>query len=1077
MPVFTSIAAGIAAISTWTIGLGSLGTFAVGNFILRTAAQIGIGLIAASLAGKGQGKSDPFSIKGQISAGGNVPRSFMLGPSLTAGSLVWHSEWGKAGKTPNAYYTQVIALSDVPVAGLNRVFVNGAAVTLDAVAGTNGRAVLEYRVEGKDHQWIRFHDGNQTTADPFLTGTVSPLAVRPYEATRIGTGIAYAVVTTLVNQKLFTGFPSFKFVLDGVPLYDISRDSTQGGAGAQRWDDRSTWGGDGDALPAVQAYNLTRGITVNGVWIYGLQGVSAARIPAAHWIAQIEKCRAPIAAASGFEPAYRSAGEVFCGDELGRTFERILTTCSGRYSEIAGAYKIFLGAPDAAVFAFTDGDIISTAPQSMTPFNGLADRVNGITGTYPSPDEGYVARATPPIYRPDYEAEDGGRRLLVSVSLDFVPFEEQAQRLMATELAAARRARRHTLTLPARFYRAEPGDVVSWVSVRNGYTEKLFRIDGVLDLPNCDVMVDLTEVDPADHGSWISAQHFVAPVLAPITLSLPPAQEAIGITFNGAAVVGLDGGDKIPAIRAAWLSDLEDVVAVEIQVSEAVSGSVVASVRLDAVDLTEGLISSGILPRTTYLVRGRYVSDTARPMLWGDPVSVMSLGVGVPLSPVIDGVRLSAVPSPARVIASVDISHAVPASVASYSVTMVSPLGVQVTLQGGASAAFDFTLDPSVPGSYGVFVTAYGFTGEAADIAEADFVFSRDILVPDPVAGFRSRIMGDLAYLTWNAGGDLVDHYQIRHLAPGAGTGWGQAVDIERDLVGRTAAVPALPGSYLIKAVSVFGYPSPSAIVITSTISSLSAINVVKTLAESPGFPGAKSDGLAVSAGALRTMSVAPLSSWAALSDVALIGTFGGVVSSGTYGVSEIVDLTETYSVRLSARVAGHGLLLDNLVSGWDPMSALESLSTISDESWEIILRVRTTADDPASGAAVWSPWDEFYVGDYVARGFEFEVDLISKAAAVSVRLTELSITIDMPDRVEAGEDVTCPPGGVFVSFSPPFRERPAIAVDGQGLPSGAQSVRTNVSRAGFHQKFVSGAGADLSCSFDWVSKGYGRAK
>jgi putative tail protein len=1075
MPVFTAIGAGIAAVSGWTIGLGSLGTFAVGNFILRTAAQVGLGLIAKSLAG--EAATDPFSINGQISAGGNVPRSFMLGPSLTAGSLAWHSEWGQAGKTPNAYYTQVIALSDVPVAGLNRVFVNGAAVTLDAVAGTNGFAVLEYRVKGKDHQWIRFHDGNQTAADPFLVDTVSPVAVRPYEATRIGTGIAYAVVTTLVNQKLFTGFPTLKFLLDGVPLYDISRDSTQGGAGEQRWDDRTTWGGDGDAFPAVQAYNLTRGITFNGVWIYGFQGVSAARVPAAHWIGQIEKCRAPIAAASGFEPTYRSAGEVSCGVELGKTFERILTTCSGRYSEIAGAYKIFLGAPDPAVLTFSDGDIISTAPQSMTPFSGLADTVNGITGTYPSPDEGYVARATPPIYRPNYEAEDGGRRLLTSVALDFVPFEEQAQRILAAELAAARRARRHTLTLPARYHLAEPGDVVSWVSDRNGYTEKLFRIDGALDLPNCDVMVDLTEVDPADHGSWISAQHFVAPVLAPVALSLPPAQEALGITFSGAAIVGLDGSDKIPAIRAAWLSDLEDVVAVEIQVSEVLSGAVVASVRLDAVDLTEGLISTGIQPRTAYLVRGRYVSEAARPMLWGDPVSVMSLGVGVPLAPVIDGVRLSAVPSPARVIASVDVSHPVPASVASYSVTVVSPLGVRVSLQGGASAAFDFTLDPSVPGSYGVFVTAYGFTGEAADIAEADFVFSRDILVPDPVAGFRSRIMGDLAYLTWNAGGDLVDHYYIRHLAPGAGEGWGQAVDIERDLVGRTAAVPALPGSYLIKAVSPFGYASADATVITSATSSLSAINVVKTLAESPAFPGAKTNGLAVSDGALRTMSVVPLSSWGAISDVAVIGTFGGVVSSGIYSVSEIVDLTEVYSVRLSARVSGYGFLLDNLISGWDPMSELESLSTISDDSWEIILRVRTTPDDPASGAAVWTLWDEFYVGDYVARGFEFEVDLISKAAAVSVRMTDLSITIDMPDRVEAGDDVACPPGGVFVSFDPPFRERPAIAVDGQGLPSGAQSVRSNVSRAGFHQKFVNAAGADLSCSFDWVSKGYGRAE
>ena len=293
MAVFTAISTAITAVSSWTISLGALGSFAVGNFLLRSAVQLGVSALAKAFAKKDTGP-DPFSIQGSVRTGGSVPRSFIMGPGLTAGSLVWHTEWGTAGSTPNAYYTQVIALSDLPVAGLQRWFVEGRAVTLEETGDEKGLAAVEYRENGTDHAWIRFHDGHQVAADTFLTGTVNDGAPRGYSSNRIGTGIAYAVVTFRVNQDIFTGFPRSKFVLNGVRLYDISKDSTAGGTGAQRWDDPATWGGDGDALPAVQAYNLVRGIRFGGEWFYGLQGLTAARLPAAHWVAQVQTGRTPV---------------------------------------------------------------------------------------------------------------------------------------------------------------------------------------------------------------------------------------------------------------------------------------------------------------------------------------------------------------------------------------------------------------------------------------------------------------------------------------------------------------------------------------------------------------------------------------------------------------------------------------------------------------------------------------------------------------------------------------------------------------------------------------------------------------
>jgi hypothetical protein len=194
MAVFTAIGALIGTVSSWTISLGALGSFAVGNFLLRAAVQLGLSALAKAMAGDGP-QAEPFAIQGSIRSGGNVPRSFGVGPFLTAGSLVWHSEWGNVGGTPNAYYTQVIAVSDLPLGGLRRWFINGAAVTLAATQSANGFAAEEYTENGVEHAWIKFNDGTQAAADVFLTDTVDPGAPREYAPSRIGTGIAYVFFT------------------------------------------------------------------------------------------------------------------------------------------------------------------------------------------------------------------------------------------------------------------------------------------------------------------------------------------------------------------------------------------------------------------------------------------------------------------------------------------------------------------------------------------------------------------------------------------------------------------------------------------------------------------------------------------------------------------------------------------------------------------------------------------------------------------------------------------------------------------------------------------------------------------
>lgn len=613
MAVFTSVALGGAGL----FSLGS-GLFASVSAIALNAA-VGIGLSLAAQALAGQKQESTGGVRGSLQAGGDVPRSIVLGRRATAGSLVYANTWGSAGKTPNAYLVQVIALADAPVKALNTLYVNGEKCTVEWAsehpAGL-GHPVTEYRAGGKDYLWVRFYDGTQTSADSYLVNTFSGHATRPYANTRVGTGVAYAVMTSRVNPELFSGFPAFRFELSGMRLYDPSKDTTAGGSGAQRWDNPATWGGDGDDLPAVQIYNLMRGIRVAGTWLYGLQTVAAGQLPATHWIGEIAKCRLPVAGLSGNEAQYLTSAEITVDTEIGKAVETFLTGCHGRLSETGGIYKLRVGEPGAPVLDISDGDILSTEEQSYVPFFGLAETVNGISASYPEPEEGWNTKAAPPLYNAGYEAQDGGRRLLSDVPMEAVYRSSQVQRLMASALAEARRARRQTVVLPPFAQVLEPGDVIRNTSPRNGFSAKLFRIDGVTDRANLDVMIDITEVDPTDYDPPGS---YKVPVFSPLGPVRPGPQ-----VMGGWSVVPSNIDGKKPAILVSCDADIDDVARVWVQVRLKASGAVVFdSDSAVYADPYAWLLSGAwCLSVTTYQVRGKYVPYSKRQTAWSDWLDV-----------------------------------------------------------------------------------------------------------------------------------------------------------------------------------------------------------------------------------------------------------------------------------------------------------------------------------------------------------------------------------------------------------------------------------------------------------------------
>ncbi|XAT57843.1 hypothetical protein GN241_11010 [Rhodobacteraceae bacterium IMCC1335] len=430
-----------------------------------------------------------------------------------------------------------------------------------------------------------------------------------------------------------------------------------------------------------------------------------------------------------------------------------------------------------------------------------------------------------------------------------------------------------------------------------------------------------------------------------------------------------------------------------------------------------------------------------------------------PVAPRIIGTDITVRADPARVVAEVEIAP-------EDRFLVASNLTVLRDKSGNEIERFEFTgtvaeVVLTEVGTYALSIYAKDRQGRLSAPAVETIYRSAALTVPSAVEGFAINVVEQQAFLTWTALLEvLVSHYHVRFLADGLDGGWDRAVDVETQVRGGSLVAPALKGRYLIKAVSIFGQASVDARVVESDIDPLAYYNAVLLVSEGPDYTGSKGAGLVADVVSLKL----PES-----------GLQGG--AEADYAFAQEVDLGEVYTSRLTFTLQAYGYRSDNLIGNWSSLASVQSLSGVDADSnlaW-VEISVRTTSDDPASPSAVWSDWKPLRIGEYVARGYQFKLRLVSTDPNVGVRVDRADVQIDMPDRNLSARDVNCPSGGVSISFDPPFKEIPAIFVNGQGLPTGAVSVQSAVTRSGFHQKFTDKDGNDIAASFDWQAVGFGR--
>lgn len=622
MPAFLAIAGILKA--------GGLGALLL-KALFAIALNVGLSLLKAAL-----NKPKVQGVNFEVEIGDDSPIGFCTGTYATAGTRKYINTWGRVGKTPNAYVVDVIQYGDLPSYGVPGLWMNGKRATLltDQAHADLGYPVQEFRDDkGVDHCWVRVKDGTATTVDAYLSATFGSHATLPWLPDMIGRGCPHLIVTSRFNTTLHKGGPPQLLIEPPAQKwYDLRKDTTVGGSGAHRWDDPATW--EPTLNVVVQIYNIIRGVYYGDEWVFGGQNLSAYRLPASNWMAAANECDvSAIASGEAEEPQFRAGYEIRGDMEPLAVIEELLKACSGRLAEVGGRFKILVGGPGAAVYSFTDGDIVVTREQGFRPFPRLDETINAIEATYPEPGEMWAPKDAPSRYSDDLEAEDAGFRLAAGLQFAAVPFGIQVQRLMETMIAEERRFRLHTLYLPPDAYPLEPLDVVSWSSTRNGYSNKKFLIVRADGEPGMNQLVVLREIDPADYAG---GGDYVAINPIPPGDYTPPEQVDPTFTAVGHIIKDAVGTNRRPSIKVTYAGDLDDVRAVEIQVrldgaTEIIYDYDIPYGEVGADDTSRDVILNGtFLPNEDYEVRGLLVPRSRRTAAWSGwiPVTTPNVRLG-----------------------------------------------------------------------------------------------------------------------------------------------------------------------------------------------------------------------------------------------------------------------------------------------------------------------------------------------------------------------------------------------------------------------------------------------------------------
>ena len=402
--------------------------------------------------------------------------------------------------------------------------------------------------------------------------------------------------------------------------------------------------------------------------------------------------------------------------------------------------------------------------------------------------------------------------------------------------------------------------------------------------------------------------------------------------------------------------------------------------------------------------------------------------------------------------------------------------------------------------TYNVRIKAINSLGVSSTYVTATRTIIGAIANPSDVTGFSCNIVGQEAHLSWKSIPDLdLAYYSIRYSSVTSNAEWSSSVNLV-DKVSRPATsvvVPARVGSYLIKAVDKLGNLSLNETIVSSNIAGILNYNSIQTQSEHSAFNGTTffdsaqgdfddatgdfddgfSTNLAVSDNKLRLNSEILFDSATGDFDDNTTKLFdstpndNSLPSSGYYYFGTPIDVGAIATVRLTASIKQTS---DNVDAVFDTRSGdFDDGSGIFDgdtpQNVRSLLQISVSDDD-----ITYSDYRDFVIGEYKSRYFKFRLLLESLDNSSTPLIEELSITIDIVDRIFSGNNITSGAGSYSLSFTNPFySSNYALGITAEDMATGDFFEISSKTINGFNILFKNSSGSAVSRKFDYIAKGY----
>jgi hypothetical protein len=382
--------------------------------------------------------------------------------------------------------------------------------------------------------------------------------------------------------------------------------------------------------------------------------------------------------------------------------------------------------------------------------------------------------------------------------------------------------------------------------------------------------------------------------------------------------------------------------------------------------------------------------------------------------------------------------------------------------------------------TYDVRVKAVNTLGVSSTYVSASRTIVGAIAPPSDVTGLSCNILGQEAHLSWEQIPDLdLAFYNLRFSEATDGTAdWQNSVALV-EKVSRPAtsiSVPARTGTYLIKAVDKLGNFSSNATAIISNVTSALNFNAVATQSEHPSFAGTLTNTV-ITDNAIELDSSELFDSASGNFDDETTRFFDSGVanadfqSSGNYEFANVIDIGAKHTARITASLTqtsdNPDDLFDNRSGDFDDASSNFDGDTPANCNAHIEI---ATSDDNTT----YTDFRTFVIGEYTARYFKFRVVLISRDNASTPVVSEVTVTVDMQDRIFSGNDIVSGTGTKSITFTNPFKSgNYAVGITGQGMATGDYFTVSNKTINGFDVAFFNSSDTGVSKTFDFIAKGF----